>query len=75
MVKQQEPEIILKRHRLSTHQAKFGQLKTEFLALKWTIDANTTGQGSKEVQHRMEKVARLMFEIEKIFQENNTKVN
>jgi len=74
MVKQQEQEILLKRHRLSTYQIKFGQIKKEFLTLKWTIETNTIGSGSKEVIKKMDKVAKNLFEIEKIFEENMTKV-
>lgn len=70
-----EPEIILKRHRISTYQARFEQLKKEFLHLKWNFDQSATGEGSGPIKKDMEKVAKLLFNIEYEFQKHQSKVN
>jgi hypothetical protein len=66
---------ILKRHRISTHQAKFEQLKKEFLCLKWNFDQSATGEGSGQIKKDMEKVATLLFNIEHEFRKHQNKVN
>lgn len=66
---EQEPEIPyqLKKTKLSTYQAQFDKLKKEMLHYKWTLDVNLDHKGSLGVRKRMEKISKLLFEIEAEF--------
>ena len=75
MEQSQEPEqpYQLKRTKLSNYQPKFAHIKTDFLHLKFVMDTNVEVKGSKLIMKRMDKVAKLLFEIESDFRKDKEK--
>lgn len=57
----------LKREKLGNYSSKFHFIKREFLALKWSIETNVIDESG--VKKKLEKVAKLLFDIEKSFGE------
>jgi len=62
------PEPILKREKLSTYFTRFDTVKKELLNLKWHIETNVEYKDIHRLNLRMEKVAKILFEIEKDFE-------
>lgn len=60
----------LKKTRLSNYQLQFKNFKTQFLHYKWTVDMYVEDIGSLGVRKRLEKVSKLLFEIEAEFEKH-----
>jgi len=66
----QEKPYQLRRTKLSNYQQQFSKIKKDFLHYKWVVDMNVEEEGSLGVRRRLEKVSKLLFEIEAEFKKN-----
>ena len=71
MKRSQDQPYHLKKTRISSYQLQFKKLKTEFLHYKWVVDMNAeSGGGSLVIKQKLEKVSKLLFDIEADFEKH-----